>query len=242
MSELNNLDVIILIVVGISGLIALSRGLIKEVLSIVGWVLGCAAVIYFLPVLTPIALVYIKSPTMAGIVTSLFILIVFLICWILMTGNLVGKVRNSKLGNIDRLLGLFFGILRAFLLVILVYIMVSWIQPKDKWSDTFKESKYFNIAGDFAKPIENLIPEDTLEAIRNKTKALDGETAEDEEEPVAVIESPDEKSETDALFEKLARPQIEKAKKKAKTEIKEEVKGYNQSERNNLDRLIENVD
>ncbi len=242
MSELNNLDVIILIVVGISGLIALSRGLIKEVLSIVGWVLGCAAVIYFLPVLTPIALVYIKSPTMAGIVTSLFILIVFLICWILMTGNLVGKVRNSKLGNIDRLLGLFFGILRAFLLVILVYIMVSWIQPKDKWSDTFKESKYFNIAGDFAKPIENLIPEDTLEAIRNKTKALDGETAEDEEEPVAVIESPDEKSETDALFEKLARPQIEKAKKKAKAEIKEEVKGYNQSERNNLDRLIENVE
>lgn len=241
MSELNNLDVIILIIVGISALIALSRGLIKEVLSIVGWILACAAVIYLLPILTPIALVYIKSPTMAGIVTSLFILIVFLICWILLTGNLVGKVRNSKLGNIDRLLGLFFGILRACLLVILVYIMVSWIQPKDKWSDTFKESKYFNIAGDFAKPIENLIPEDTLEAIRNKTKALDGETA-DEEEPVAVIESPDEKNETDALFEKLARPQIEKAKKKAKAEIKEEVKGYNQSERNNLDRLIENVE
>ena len=143
MSQLNNLDVIILIVVAISALIALSRGLIKEVLSIVGWVLGCAAIIYLLPFLSPIAGVYIKSPTMAGIAASLFILIVFLIVWILLTGNLVGKVRNSKLGSIDRLLGLFFGILRAFLLVILVYILISWIQPKDKWSDTFKESKYF---------------------------------------------------------------------------------------------------
>lgn len=243
MSQLNNLDVIILIVVAISALIALSRGLIKEVLSIVGWVLGCAAIIYLLPFLSPIAGVYIKSPTMAGIAASLFILIVFLIVWILLTGNLVGKVRNSKLGSIDRLLGLFFGILRAFLLVILVYILISWIQPKDKWSATFKESKYFNIAGEFARPIENLIPADTLEAIRNKTKDFDKSAGEkdDEEEPVAVIESP-EKSETDELFEKLARPQVEKAKKKTQAKIKEEFKGYNQSERNNLDRLIENVE
>ena len=242
MSQLNNLDVIILIVVAISALIALSRGLIKEVLSIVGWVLGCAAVIYLLPVLTPVAGVYIKNSTMAGIATSLFILIVFLVCWILLTGNLVGKVRNSKLGNVDRLLGLFFGILRAFLLVILVYILISWIQPRDKWSETFKESKYFNIAGDFAQPIEKLIPADTLEAIRSKTQALDEQEKDGEEEPVAQIKSPDEKSETDKLFEKLAQPQVKKANKKVHDEIEEEFKGYNQSERNNLDRLIENVE
>ena len=36
---LNNLDIIILIILGLSALIALSRGLIKEVLSIIGW--GC---------------------------------------------------------------------------------------------------------------------------------------------------------------------------------------------------------
>ena len=37
---LNNLDIIILIILGLSALIALSRGLIKEVLSIIGWVLA----------------------------------------------------------------------------------------------------------------------------------------------------------------------------------------------------------
>ena len=46
MYQLNNLDIIILFVIGISALIALSRGLVKEVLSIIGWVLGTIAVIY----------------------------------------------------------------------------------------------------------------------------------------------------------------------------------------------------
>ena len=193
MHQLNNLDVAILIVVGISALIALSRGLMKEVLSIVGWVLGCVAIIYLLPVFNPFMMEFIANGTVAGILTSLIILIVFMVCWILMTSKLVGKIRTSKLSGLDRMLGLFFGIVRAFLLIILFYILVSWIVPPEKQSPIFKDSKYFNLAGSFAKPIENLIPEDTLEAIRNKTKALDGETAEDEEEPVAVIESPDEK-------------------------------------------------
>ena len=47
MYQLNNLDIIILFVIGISALIALSRGLVKEVLSIIGWVLGTIGNLYF---------------------------------------------------------------------------------------------------------------------------------------------------------------------------------------------------
>lgn len=50
---MNNVDVIILIIVGISALIALNRGLVKEVLSIIGWVLATVSIIYLLPVLNP---------------------------------------------------------------------------------------------------------------------------------------------------------------------------------------------
>lgn len=238
--HLNNVDVIILIIVGISALIALSRGLIKEVLSIIGWVLGVASIIYLLPILSPIAGMYIKSGLGAGIVTSLFILIVFLICWILLTGKIVGKIRSSKLSNLDRILGLFFGIMRAFLLVILLYILINWIVPVDKQAPALRESKYFNIAGEFAKPIEGLIPESTLEAIRERTKKMDnGEEEEDKKEKSPATK---EKNDVDELFNKLARPQIEKkAKEQIKVKIKENVEGYNKSERDNLDRLIENA-
>ena len=175
MHQLNNLDVIILIVIAISALIALSRGLIKEVLSIIGWVLGIAAIVYLLPVLTPFAKLYIESGWLAGIVTSLCILILFLIIWIMFTSKIIGKIRKSKLNGIDRFLGLFFGIARACLLIILFNIMVTWMIPEENQSEVFTESRYFQIAGNFAKPIEDLIPESTLQIIRDKTRQVGDE-------------------------------------------------------------------
>ena len=111
--QLNNLDIIILIVVAVSTLIAWSRGLVKEVLSIIGWVLATAAVIYLLPVVTPFANKYIETGWLAGVIAALIILILFLVCWILLTANLVSKIRSSKLSSLDRTLGLFFGVARA---------------------------------------------------------------------------------------------------------------------------------
>lgn len=245
MQQLNNLDVIILIIVGISALIALSRGLIKEVLSIIGWVLGTSAIIYLLPIFSPIASLYIKSGMMAGVVTSLFILIVFLIIWIMITGKIISKIRNSKLSNIDRILGLFFGIVRAFLLVILVYILINWMIPKDKQAAALTESRYFNIAGEFAKPIESLIPESTLKTIRDKTSEARGDKEDEankEKEETITKPKDAEKNDAGALFEKLTQPQVKTKKEETEVkEIKSNFGGYNEHERDNLDRLIENT-
>ena len=138
------------------------------------------------------------------------------------------------------MLGLFFGIVRAMLLVVLFYILISWMIPVDKQSDILTKSKYFQLAGSFAKPLEDMIPEETLKIIKEKTKQV----GEENEKALAQKEQ-EEKSDNDAdeLFEKLAQPQIKKAvKEKAKTQIKESFEGYKESERDNLDRLIENVE
>ena len=247
MQQLNNMDIAILVIVGISALIALGRGLGKEVLSIVGWVLAGAAVIYLLPVLNPFTLKYIESGWMAGIATAAFILIVFMIVWIYATAGVVGKIRTSKLSGLDRLLGLFFGIVRAFLLIVLMYILISWMMPVKSQPDLLKKSKYFQIAGNFAEPIEKLIPKDTLDAIKEKTSEV-GLTGDDDDEPAAEQKPAEtkkdkDKSDVDALFEKLAQPQIEKMREDRKKlqKIKEDFEGYNTYERDNLNRLIENT-
>lgn len=220
MQQLNNMDIAILVIVGISALIALGRGLVKEVLSIVGWVLAGAAVIYLLPVLNPFTLKYIESGWMAGIATAAFILIVFMIVWIYATAGVVGKIRTSKLSGLDRLLGLFFGIVRAFLLIVLMYILISWMMPVKSQPDLLRKSKYFQIAGNFAEPIEKLIPKDTLDAIKEKTSEV-GLTGDDDDEPAAEQKPAEtkkdkDKSDVDALFEKLAQPQIEKMREDRK--------------------------
>ena len=247
MQQLNNMDIAILVIVGISALIALGRGLVKEVLSIVGWVLAGAAVIYLLPVLNPFTLKYIESGWMAGIATAAFILIVFMIVWIYATAGVVGKIRTSKLSGLDRLLGLFFGIVRAFLLIVLMYILISWMMPVKSQPDLLRRSKYFQIAGNFAEPIEKLIPKDTLDAIKEKTSEV-GLTGDDDDEPAAEQKPAEtkkdkDKSDVDALFEKLAQPQIEKMREDRKKlqKIKEDFEGYNTYERDNLNRLIENT-
>lgn len=238
MTDINNLDVIILILVGISGLIALSRGLIKEVLSIVGWVLSGCAVIWLLPFFTKITNQYIDSGLISGIISAIFILILFMVIWIILTDNMVGKIRSSKLSGLDRILGLFFGIVRAFLLVILINILVNWCVPEDQQPEFMQKSKYFHIAGNFAQPIEDLIPQETLDIIKTKT---DNYISEKEEKTAA--KKAKKKQEADDLFKKLAQPQIKKkTNSKDDINIQEDFSGYNNKERENLERLIDMVE
>lgn len=243
MQQLNNLDVIILIITAVSALIALYRGLVKEVLSIVGWILAAVVVFYLLPILTPLAKHYIASSMMAGIVTALLILIIFFIIWLLSTDKMIGKVRSSKLSSLDRALGLLFGVLRACLLVILFNIIISWMLPEESKSGMFKESRYFTLAGKFAEPLESLIPDSTIDLIRNKGSEVglgekDSKKAKAEK---ADKEEKESQKEIDDLFQKLAQPQIEKTTDKIK-EKAEDFKGYKEKETDTLDTLIENVE
>lgn len=228
--QLNNLDVIILIIILISALIALNRGLVKEVLSIVGWVLGLWVVAISISYIKPIAEKFVESSTMAGALSAVCVLVAFFIFWIFVSSSIVGKIRSSKLSGMDRFMGLSFGILRAFLLIALLYILISWIMPKDEQPELFKESKLFQISGKFAAPIEKLIPAETLKHINAKTKEISKA-----DEPKVKDESIN--GNIDNLFEKLSQPQLEKKK----TEAAPEPMLYDNKEQMSLDRLIENT-
>ncbi len=234
MYQMNNVDYIILGVVVVSALIGLSRGLIKEVLSITGWTLATISVIYMLPHLMPFMQKIVENGILAGVLTSLLIFVVFFIIWVCSTGEIVGKIRTSKLNGLDRFLGLFFGIMRAFLLVVLFNIMVGWIIPEDKQEDFLKESKYYKLAGSFAKPLEEMIPQETLDMIKKQADIVNQKVSNEEEGTKA-------KDETQILFEKLTRPQIKKASENIEKKT-EQSKGYKDSERDNLDRLVESVE
>ncbi len=233
MYNLNNLDFIILAIVIISALIALNRGLIKEVLSIVGWVLSTIMIVYSLPVCVPFVKKYIENGIIAGVATSLAIFVIFFIVWIYTTSSVVGKIRTSKLNGLDRFLGLFFGVMRAFLLIVLFNIMMSWIIPNEKQPEFLAKSKYYQLAGTFAKPLENMIPQETLKLIKDQTLPM-GLNEKDK-----TNENEKEDDEAQILFEKLAKPQI---KKVLKEELSKEAKGYKENEREDLERLIESVD
>ena len=78
MEPLNNIDVIILIGVALSMLVAFIRGFVKEVLSILGLALFVVLTVYLSPLLTPWMNQFIASKLMAQFVVFLLIMAVFL--------------------------------------------------------------------------------------------------------------------------------------------------------------------
>ena len=195
---MNSLDVVILIIVLISALIALNRGLIKEVLSIIGWFLGVVAVIYLLPYVQPLMEEHIESEMMAIVASAFAVLIVFFVIWIYLTSIIIGKVRDSKLSGMDRVLGLFFGVLRAFLLIILLNILIGWIIPPESQPDMFKTDVEKEVAPgvELNSDLDDLFEKLTRPEIKKKKKA-------EEKEDKAVGYDKSEQKSLDRLIETI---------------------------------------
>jgi len=216
---MNNLDIFILAVIGISALIALNRGLMKEVFSIIGWTLVVVVIVFMLPIVQPLMKKYVDGETASMVASAILIFVVFFVFWIILTSQIIDKIRASKLSSLDRMLGLFFGVVRACILIILFYIFVGWVMPKDEQPEVFKQSKYFALAGDFAEPIEKLLPKEMIVGGKEEAKQ--------EEKTDALSED------LDGLFEKLVQPKVKS------NQSSDESEGYNNTEIDNLDRLIE---
>ncbi len=127
------LDAALLAVVAISGLVAMYRGLTREVLSILSWLVAALALLYFIrshrglaeelakQFSNPVQTVHVYIAQVAlGAVIFLFVLIVVH----LITSHISDTVLDSRVGAIDRLLGLVFGVLRGFVLVVIPYMFV----------------------------------------------------------------------------------------------------------------------
>ncbi len=124
-SEYTIIDGVVIALILISGFMAYSRGIVREVLSIVGWV--GAAVIAFIFAPEGKDMVF-EVPFVKGIVGDscdialiIAFVIIFLIALVvisLFTPLLAGAVSRSSLGPIDRMLGFIFGLARGVLLIV----------------------------------------------------------------------------------------------------------------------------
>lgn len=127
-------DIFILAVVGISALLSLFRGLVREVLSLLAWVVaGWVAFRFAGPASAQLAgLVSVPSVRMA------LAFIALLIASLLLFGVLnflIGKlIETTGLGATDRLLGVIFGVARG-IAIVTVLVMLAGLTPvpRDPW-------------------------------------------------------------------------------------------------------------
>lgn len=168
-------------VVVISAILAYSRGLVREVLAIVGW--GVAAVVAFVfaadaePLIKEIPIVrdLIGGSCELSILTSFAAVFgVALIIVAVFTPIFAGAVQRSAIGGIDQGLGFLFGVARGLLLVAVAFILYDRIVREDESMAIVTESKSRAIMASTQEKLEEMIPTEAPQWIVDKYTELTG--------------------------------------------------------------------
>lgn len=130
---LTYLDAGLLAICFLSGLLAMYRGLTRELLSILSWLAAAAAVLYFVLFHKPFAqdlAQQINAPVaIAQIAVGAVIFLIVLVVVHLITARISDAILDSRVGMIDRILGFLFGVVRGFVLVVIPYMFYESFVP-----------------------------------------------------------------------------------------------------------------
>ncbi len=135
------IDAAVLLIILISGIFALYRGLVRELLGLTAWVLAAFGALYGLTYVRPLFRKLISNTTIADIVAAAVIALVILVICTLINAHVTTKLRQSALSGLDRLLGFFFGLLRGALFIVIIYFGASLLVSQ-KQMDEYQESSF----------------------------------------------------------------------------------------------------
>ncbi len=126
------LDVALFFIVIISGLLAMTRGFLREFFSIISWAAAVVAVVVLYFPLEPEAKKLITNDTVAKIALAATLFIGTLILVSILSYVITDKLLDSKIGALDRVLGFIFGAVRGFLLVVACYLLLLLFESNEK--------------------------------------------------------------------------------------------------------------
>ena len=151
---LNVTDLVILFVIGSSGIISLFRGFTKEFLSLLLWVLAFFAAEGLEGYVTPKISEIIGNEEASKIIASVLIFIISIIIGGFLINLISRIVKWSGMSGFDKFMGVLFGISRGLIVILAVYFLL----PSNlKESEVFTSSKISPIFEDFLPVLESYI-------------------------------------------------------------------------------------
>ena len=150
-------DYVILGVLLASGLLGLMRGLLKEIFSLLAYILSFLAAVWWGPSLIPTLSRYIDQAVLTEGLAYFLIFIASLLLLGLLNKTLSALLDVTGLGSADRGLGFVFGILRGVVIVLILVLIAGWSAlPQEAW---WVESSYARMAVDAIRQIKTWLPE-----------------------------------------------------------------------------------
>lgn len=141
LAGLTALDLFVLVVVVLSTLLALFRGMSREALNLAAWLGAAAAAWLGWPQVAPLLEPYVADATFRMIAAIAIAFVVPLVVLLVVAGMLATLIENSFLARVDRALGIAFGALRGVVLVLVVYLVLLFVFPPPEQPSWIEEAQ-----------------------------------------------------------------------------------------------------
>jgi membrane protein required for colicin V production len=173
------LDILLLSVMLISGILAMIRGFMREVLSIAAWGAAAVATILLYGRLLPIAKANISSDIVAtaAVVGGVFLITLLIVS--IITVRISDMVLDSRIGALDRTLGFLFGLGRGLVIVVVAFVFFAWLVPPGKQPEGVRNAKSRVVLENTGEWLQALLPQDMDNYLSQLLKKRKG----DEQEP-----------------------------------------------------------
>jgi membrane protein required for colicin V production len=226
-------DIAIAVVLVASGALAYFRGLVKEVLTVAGWIGAALATWYGFPLLRPVFGSFIESNKVVDIVSASVIFIITLVALTILSHILSARIKGSTLSQLNRALGFVFGVLRGVVLVALIYIGATVFWDEDDFPDQIADAKSLPLVKVTSEILAAFLPEGALpgdDVPKNVEDIVEGA----EERMEKIIDE----VEIEKKLQRLNQPQpTPPADNGDKSEAGQQ--GYDDGQRREMQRLIE---
>ncbi len=165
------LDFVLFGIMLISGLLAMARGLVRELLSLAAWGLAIVASYYALhnKQVMDLAGHYFdpNKPIMAQVAVGAGAFVVVFIFLSLIGMRMSDRSVASGFGVVDRTLGLIYGGVRGLVLVSVCYIFYVWAVPGDRQEDWIKNAASLSVITNVSEIIKSYLPAQIRDQLSN---------------------------------------------------------------------------
>jgi membrane protein required for colicin V production len=163
----------------VSAMLAMVRGLSREILSIASWIAAAAAAYFFYPLVLPYVQPYIDNEQIALVAAAGVVFVIALIIVTLITMKIADWIIDSRIGALDRTLGFLYGAARGILVVAVGLLFFNWLVGANKpaWVANAKSAPLLEQIG---ATLESFLPDDPENSILKRLS-----TGEPEAEPEA---------------------------------------------------------
>jgi membrane protein required for colicin V production len=180
MGDFTIIDGVVAIIIILSALLAYSRGLVREALAIMGWILATFMAFVFADQVTPLVRQIPLIGDFIGDSCELSVIAAFaavfavvLVIVSIFTPLFSSLIQRSVLGGLDQGLGFLFGALRGILLVAVTFFVYQTVMESQN-IDIVENSRAIKVFSNMTGSIEERDPEAALGWITTQYEQLVG--------------------------------------------------------------------